>query len=517
MALLTSPPDSLLGARTPRVEHRPGTEVGTHGDLAADLMQMAKKPLEPWQRESVDLLMSYRADGRWACRNYCEWVARQNGKGGIGEARTLAGFFVLGEELITWTAHEYKTAHEAFRRIKKLITKLGTPISDQLVDMGDFKVKISNGNEEGFERLDTGARIIFIARSKSSGRGFTGDLIVIDEAFAFTPDQQDALAPTLVAVPNAQVLYLSSPPLSGDTGEVMYGLRDRADEGRSDRLGYRDWGLAADLDDRDTINLDDPELWASTNPALGNGRVTLESIGNLREEMRSNRARGFAREVLGMWPRRREQGGVIDMTAWGGMKVKGALRSGDAALAVDIAPNRDFASIAMFTRTEDGAPFVRLVAYKRGTDWLVPELVRWRDQLDPVGIAVGRGTGASIATDLEKVGITVPDADSEPKRGDLCVMNSVDMSAATGQFIDAVKQGSFQWVDDEDAEDGISGHLLDAVRGAQTRVGTDSIVWSRKDAKADISPLVAVCGARWLFGEWAHLVDRDDNLPPNVW
>jgi hypothetical protein len=46
---------------------------------------------------------------------------RQNGKGGIIEARELWGLFIGGEKLILHSAHEFKTAKEAMRRIEELL------------------------------------------------------------------------------------------------------------------------------------------------------------------------------------------------------------------------------------------------------------------------------------------------------------------------------------------------------------------------------------------------------------
>ncbi|MEE3918208.1 hypothetical protein V2I01_04925 [Micromonospora sp. BRA006-A] len=81
-------------------------------------MAQAGRPLDPWQVDAVTLMLAVRDDAKWACFEYCEWVCRQQGKGAILEARALTGFLLLGEELIMWSAHEYKTAMEAFRRVK---------------------------------------------------------------------------------------------------------------------------------------------------------------------------------------------------------------------------------------------------------------------------------------------------------------------------------------------------------------------------------------------------------------
>jgi len=506
--LLTLPPSELRGALRPRVEHRPITVTGSEGYIGVDLMAAAGKPLEQWQADSVDLMMSTRADGKWSCFEYAEWVARQNGKGGIGEARVLSGLFVLGEELLIWSAHEYKTALEAFRRIRALIRALGTPINDTLIDVDGVMVKVSNTNgEEGFERLDTEQRLKFIARSKGSGRGFSGDVNIIDEAFAYTSDQAEALGPTLIARKNPQIVYLSSPPLSSTSGEVMFELKKRAEAGNDDSLGYRDFGLAGDLDNLGALDIDDPRNWAAANPALGLGRVTMETIGRLRKMLSANNGRGFAREVLGVWPKQHVGGGGIDLDKWMPLMLAQAQRSGDVSLAVDIAPDRKYAAIGMFARTEDGAPFVRLLSYRPGVDWLIDSIVEWRTTLDPIGIAMGRGTYASIGTDLEKAGIKVPDTELGPRRGDVCALNSVNMSAACGQFIDGVNQGSFRWVPDD------AGAVLASVRGAKTKLTGDTIAWSRKEADTDTSPLVSITAAKWLHGEWAHLVDKQNTQP----
>jgi phage terminase large subunit-like protein len=489
--------------------------------MASDLMAAAGKPLDPWQCDGMDLMMAVRADRKWACFEYAEWVARQNGKGGLGEARVLTGFFVLGEELIMWSAHEYKTAMEAFRRVRALIRALGNPISETLVEVDGFAVKISNTNgEEGFERLDTGQRIKFVARSKSSGRGFSGDVNIIDESFAYTTDQQDALMPTLIARPNPQIIYLSSPPLTGDTGDVMFALKKRAEAGGDASLGYRDWGIEGNLEELKKIDLDDRRLWAAANPALGGGRVTEETIGRLRKSMTANEGRGFAREVLGVWPKRIEGGGAIDPALWASLCDPESRRSGDVAIGVDIAPDRKYAAMGIYGLREDGLGHEQVVLYKPGTEWILDAIVEWRNALNPVAVAMGRGTAASLEVELEKLGITRPQPkDGEPpkhgeppkpQRGDLAVANATEMSAATGQFLDAVRQKTDRWAPDA------AGALTTSVAGAVAKQTGDSLVWARKESDADTSPLVSVTLARWAFHALAHLVDEEDG-PPNIW
>jgi hypothetical protein len=345
----------------------------TYGPVAVAITARAGQQLDDWQADAMDVMLGIRADGKWACRDYCEWVSRQNGKGSIGEARVLVGFIgPLREKLILWSAHEYKTAMEAHRRIGWLLKNLGTTPKDNLILIpdhvfetpGDIRIKIYNTNgEESYERLDTGQRVKFIARTKGSGRGFGGTNI-IDEAFAYTNQQHSALKPTLSAQPNPQMIYLSSPPLTGDTGERMYHLRKRAEAGGASvrSLGYRDWGMAGDLGNLAVIDLGDRRNWAATNPALGADRESAITEETIEEEYVDMDELDFARERLGIWPAQAKEGNfqVIPESAWQDCYDQGATIVGRPALAVFVAPDRSYSAIVAAGDTPDGMQLVEL-------------------------------------------------------------------------------------------------------------------------------------------------------------
>ncbi|MET9123003.1 hypothetical protein [Streptomyces sp. NPDC004528] len=508
-ALLTSPPGSL--ASRPRVELAPPSAY-TLGPEACLLAKRAGLEADPWQADSLDLMMSVRPDGKWACFEFAEWVPRQNGKGAILEIRALAGFLLLGEKLLMWSAHEYKTAIRAFRRMKQLLKRLGKQVgaNENLLEVDGIRIKINNTNgEEGFERLDTGAELKFIARSKGSGRGFTGTTNIIDEAFAYTWDQNEALMPTMRAVANPQIIYTSTPPLSGDSGVVMYALRQRAEAGGDASLGYRDWGLAGDLEPKSLaeINLDDPRLWAATNPAWGY-RVTEEATARDRRGMSDE---GFGREILGIWPKRVEGSTVIDPAKWAAMLDEGSVRDQDAGLAlgVDISPLRDSAAICVYGLRADGMGHAQIADYRPGTKWLIPRLVELRAGLEPLTIALGRGTFAFLKTALDKEGFQVPEDPEEPESGDLAVTGAIDMAAAAGQVLEGVREQQFRVVPNR--------HLDVAVAGAKTKSSGDTIAWTPVKSDVDITPLVAMSLARWSYDVRAHLLaDADYDLLGSV-
>ncbi|MGA4726284.1 terminase [Micromonospora taraxaci] len=497
---------SARPAVQPRVDVHPTYDV-SYGPVAVELAARAGLILDPWQADALDVMLAVGPDGKYRCFEYGEIVSRQNGKGAVLEARALAGLFLLGEQLIMWSAHEYKTAMEGFRRTLALLRRLGAKVSDNLYDVGGVPVKVINTNgEESLERLDTGQRIKFVARSKGSGRGFSGDVNIIDETFAFTREQQEALLPTMSARPNPQIIYTSSPPLTGDTGPVMFALRRRAEAGGDDSLGWRDWGVDGDLDGLDQVDLDDEDLWAAANPSLGCGRLTIEYV---RRERRTMSAEGFARERLGIWPREiSSENGAIDLDHWQTLADRESRRAGAVAVAVDITPMRDRAAISVAGLRADGLMHWEVIEDRPDVDWLVGRLVELKAKHDPVAICIdGKGPGASFITALGKAGISTSEQRDEPRRGDLVVTGPQDMADAFGMFVDAARQSQGRHRD--------QGPLTSALAGAKTRpCGDGGMAWGRKGS-ANIAPLVAVTLAHWAYETRAHLIVEAG--APNIW
>src|SRR5258706_9213821 len=309
--------------------------------------------------------------------------------------RALFGFLLLEETPILWTAQLLDTSMRAWRDFRKMLWTMGERVNDHLVDLGDgvlVRINAANG-KQGFERVDTGQELKMVARSKDAGRGFDADFVVIDEAYDFTAVQQDALAPTKIARPNAQIAYASSPPLNGAASDALYRLRRRAEAGTSRRLGWRDWGRPESLGDVLELPptarakfLDNPAVWASANPALGQGRVTVETIESMREEMTDA---GFAREVLGCWPPQvTVHADVIDPQLWRDRADPGSAPGSSPVLAVDASWGGRSAAIASSGRREDGRLHVKVMDYRPGTGWVIQRLRELKERLSPVRVMI---------------------------------------------------------------------------------------------------------------------------------
>src|SRR5690606_35576631 len=128
---------------------------------------------------------------------------------------------------------------------------------------------------------------------KGSGRGFTVDVIVFDEAQELSDDALAALLPTISAAPlgNPQQVYTGTPPSPGMAGEVFTRLRAAGLEGSDPRLAWFEW--AAERGD----DFDDPEAWRKATPALG-VRLDPETVAGGRTALDEQT---FGRERLGMW------------------------------------------------------------------------------------------------------------------------------------------------------------------------------------------------------------------------
>jgi hypothetical protein len=473
----TSRSAAMLDVQAPTYLARPPA-MSSAGLEAVELAASAGLHLDPWQQQFLDAALAEDDRGRWAAFECALIVPRQNGKGSVLEARELAGLFLFDEQLILHSAHEFKTAQEAFRRVLTLVQS--TPDLDRLVQ----RVRTSHG-EEGIE-LRTGQRLRFVARSTGSGRGFTGDVVILDEAYNLPADAMASLLPTLSARPNPQLWYTSSAPLDRDDSEMLRRLCRR---GRQQARGEVPATIAyaefcADIEAAD----DDRAQWAQANPGVPH-RISLDHIAKEHEALPLE---NFLRERLGVWNDDDDAEGVLPAERWAA-----ALRSdvgikGTPAFALDVSEDRKWSAFAAAGRSsaDPAAVAIEVVDTLPGTAGVVARAKKPRDKWGGV-LAVAKGSpAASLVLELLAAGVPVLEVPGE------------DVVKACGQLYDGVVAGRIHHRGQP---------VLDvAVRGAAHRDVGDAWVWSRRRSTVDISPLVAVTIA---VGEAA----TPEPPPPRKW
>lgn len=476
--MTTTQTETRRGAQRPRLRHLL-PQVSNRADEVLALGALLGVSLDPWQRWTLRHITGLRADGKWAALECDLEVPRQNGKTGQIELLIIWHlFFVPESRKIIYSAHEFKTTREIFDRVEDLIAAV--PSMRGLV-------KVNRSSDNLSIRLTNGrSRIQFLSRSRRAARGFSADLLVLDEAFALKTEMMAAVMPTLSArtmTGNPQIIYLSSAGLFDS--DFLNGLRDRAIGEDPGRIFFAEWSTPDDVDSEDR------DGWCQANPALGI-RIEEEYLADELRTFRSDPTLGeiaWRRERLGI---REKVGGdvLFDVDAWDALADPDAKATPTVAFAVDVPPSRDAASISMASRLENGDVMIELVDRREGTSWVPERLAQLKARWSPVAVVVDEYSAAGSL-------LRPPAPDSKVRRiGRVATLQIGirEYAEACGEFYDMVTRP----VDDEGPTLVHTGQreLHDAIAVAQRRMRGDT-AWtlSRKDIMVDISPLVAAVHA----------------------
>ena len=161
-------------------------------------------------------------------------------------------------EKILHTAHEVKTARKAFKRLQHFF---GTQVNDpgaKFPELNALVAEVRNVNGQEAIFLTNGGSVEVVARSKNSGRGFTVDVLVMDEAQEMSDDDLEALMPTTSAAPlrDPQWIFTGTPPGPRANGAVFTRVRSDA-LGGGPRACWHEWSSDPDLglDDLSLIHI----------------------------------------------------------------------------------------------------------------------------------------------------------------------------------------------------------------------------------------------------------------------
>jgi hypothetical protein len=468
----------------------------SYGSEVVDLCRLAGFPPDPEQVVALKDMFGVDAAGRSVAFEFGIVAARQNIKSGLFKQASLGWLFLMDQRLVVWSAHEFSTAQEAFRDMCVLI--------ESCPDLDRRLKRIHRGSGTEAVELMSGARLKFRARTKTGGRGLTGDRVVLDEAFALSADHMGALMPTLSAVPDPQIVYGSSAGVQ--ESHIMRRLRDRGRPGDA-RLAYHEYcddlpGECAQpgCDHEYGIGgclLDDERRWARANSQLGR-RITWEYV---RAERRTLPASEFARERLGWWD---EEVGkpVLDPYLWAACLDPASRIVGQPSFGLDVSADRGWSSLVVAGRRADGLPHVEVtsesgvVDSRAGVDWIVPRLAAMLARWPGLTVTVAAWSAAeSLKGPLDQAGVRLQRVAGQ------------DVYSACATLFDAVQSKQVRHLGQP--------HLDAAARDARrlSKTGENGWKWGRLKSAGDITPLYAATLALWsLNGAAGRSMRPADNI-----
>lgn len=394
-----------------------------------ELLARCGQELDAWQVLLTCITLATIA-GRLAASEVGGLVARQNGKGGWLEAIAIWSLFevylygerdgLTGRKNTTlWTAHELKTSDEAYGRVKSLI-EANPDLAAEVVTW--------NGGLTGTHiiELRDGSRLIFLARSKSSGRGFSPRRIIFDEAQELSALAFRAMMYATSAQGNRrQLIFAGTVPSEENDAAIWTAVRDRGREGKpGGRLAWAEWTPEGS---DDPATPPDPESWkarAEANPALGT-RILVETIDDEWEAANAD-LDGFLRERLSVWPS--QKSGSTTLPNWFQLSEDTPTEPRALALGISTDPDQEWISLGAALAGErphlalnDRRPSTERVEFaahvadvqKRhgcpvaihAKNFLIPDLEDAGVVLTPMGLDEFAQSAADLATDVKNAAV----------------------------------------------------------------------------------------------------------------
>jgi phage terminase large subunit-like protein len=352
--------------------------------------------------------MAVDDDGLWIHQKFGYSVPRRNGKSEMALARCIWG--LKHGERILYTAHRASTAHSIWERLSRLCVKCGVKIE-------------SSFRAFGKEHLyaDTEGVIEFRTRTSTGGLGEGFDLLIIDEAQEYTPEQETALKYVVTDSANPQTILFGTPPTAISAGTVFPNLRKHILQSESYASGWAEWSVPEMSDPNDV------DLWYETNPSLG----TVLKERTIRSEIGDD-GTDFNIQRLGLWIKYNQRS-AISRNEWEALQLsKMPKLVGQMFVGIKFGVDGNNASLAVAVRTADKKIFCEVIGCKPirdGVDWMVDFIYRSGAKI----VAVDGKSGTDILRDAMK--------EAKLKRPE--VMTVQQVIKANALFDMAMEQGTF--------------------------------------------------------------------------
>lgn len=495
----------LLGDEEPRLftpplrDLTPDTSLGFSViDFAEDVIRIT---LLPWQKWLLVHMLEQLPDGRLRYRTVVLLMARQNGKSTLSQVLALWFLYVWGAPLVIGTAQDLDMAEEIWQGAVDLVEE--TP------ELNALKRHVFRVNGKKQLVLQSGERYKVRAANRRSGRGLTGDLVLLDELREHQSwDAWSAISKTTMAREDALVFALSN---AGDaTSVVLRYLRKLAHASLGDPDGiikadeadptYADLGPDEDVDvDEDSLGLfewsappesglRDRESWGQANPAMGHtiSERTIASAARTDPEW------VFRTEVLCQWSEGTLEG-PFPAGSWEACADTESVRAPDAplALCVDVSWDRSQSYVGLASFRPDGLAHIEVIARRAGTDWITDWLRSSERSPEVLAAAVAvQARGAPVSSLIPEL---------QAAKVPVVEWGGIALGQATGEFYDRVRSAIGEGAGSSGLRHRNQPLLNVAAATASTRPIQDAWLWDRRRSPTDVAPLIAVTGALWCL------------------
>jgi hypothetical protein len=507
---------SILGCGTPRIFTPPRRELTpetTHGFACiAFAEEVLEIKLFPWQKWLLLHALELDESGLYRFRTVVVEVARQNGKSLVMVVLALWHIYALDSRKVIATAQDLSRAEESWEDAVEWAMS-NDELEPLIAGTGD---KDREGIKRGHPKrliLDNKCEYRVASASRRGGRGFSGDLILLDELQEHQSwDSWAAVTKTAMARPRAQAWAFAN---AGDSlSVVLRHLRAKAHR----NLGWPDGDSDAEmLDEPDpavaalleivgqvatgffewsappgALRTDMAAL-AQANPAMNHTEVVADCVTDraLVHALAEDPPMVFDKECMCRWVAHSD-GGPFPEGTWAKTLDNEARPAEGAKSSVcvevsDSTRNRERTFIARAAADDDGNPVAGIWEDQLGSDWVVPWLQEHREGYSVIVLRSGAGTPAlSLLDEIEAAELPLEK------------WSAADVSAAHGQVFDAVRDGQIKHL----AHPGLDSAATSAAIKVQAGGGW---IVDPKNSPTDTAPLIAVMGATWGL---AHIEEK---------
>ena len=428
----------------------------------------------------------------------CE-VARQSGKSFAMLILALWHIYAKDSRTVLGTAQDLSTSEKTWAE--------AVEIAQSNEELSALIERVQLGHPK-LIKLITGPEYRVATASRRGGRGFSANLVLLDELREHTSwDSWAAVTKTMMAKPKAQAWAFSN---AGDSMSIVLRyLRAQAHQALSWPDGDGDKDVLGELN-TELEELDggtdfstgwfewsappnaartDQNAWRAANPSLNHTEIVENCVTTraLLHALRTDPPTVFEVECLCRWSSAGDVGPFPE-GSWLATLDNAArpVAGGRQVVCIDVSWNRSRTFVARCGHDHNGVPVVGIEEDRPGTDWVLDWLLANRGSFEGVVVQSNAAPVSSLLPDIENACLPNGSAAGLPVIG----WKGTDLSAATGMLFDRLESRKIRHL----AHPGLDAAAMSA---AVKVLGAGGWVIDRAKSVTDAAPLQAVIGAVW--------------------